>query len=239
MRKLIVFLTFITGLVNTYGQSLDFAIISDKDGFATVRNSKEVNDVNIIDKLENGFVVNYFEREGFWIAIGYEKNEIQFSGFIFRDRLKEFYDFPEVQGRNQPAQEFKIFNKNIEIKVTDQIFNASDHSIKNYSNYKEFIELIDEKKIYGTNGNLPEREYKAIEIKVNGVKILLPKAAIQNLFEPTIEYTTAFFNEKSQTLYVRADNSDGSGSYAVVWVVEKGKYKQRCIGVAMKFTGVN
>ena len=62
MRKLIVFLTFITGLVNTYGQSLDFAIISDKDGFATVRNSKEVNDVNIIDKLENGFVVNYFER---------------------------------------------------------------------------------------------------------------------------------------------------------------------------------
>ena len=104
MRKLIVFLTFITGLVNTYGQSLDFAIISDKDGFATVRNSKEVNDVNIIDKLENGFVVNYFEREGFWIAIGYEKNEVQFSGFIFRDRLKEFYDFPEVQGRNQPEQ---------------------------------------------------------------------------------------------------------------------------------------
>ena len=239
MRKLIVFLTCIISLVNTYGQSLDFAIISSKDGFVDVRSSKELNDNNIIDKLQNGFVINYLERDGYWINIRYEKDDREISGFIFKDRLKDFYSFPEITGRSQTNNEFKIYSKNIEIIVSSQNFNASDHAIVKYKKFKNYIELIDEKQIFGTDGNLPKTEYKAIDVKFNGVKNSLPKAAIQNLFEPTIEYTTAYYDDKSQTIYIRADNGDGSGTYAVIWVIEKGKFKQRCIGVASNFTGVN
>lgn len=233
MRKLIVFLTCLTSLVQAYGQSLDFAIISDKDGFVHVRNSKEVNDTNIIDKLENGFVINYLEREGNWINIRYEKDAKEFSGFIFKDRLKDIYSFGELQGRSINSNEFKVSNKNIEIVVSDKNFIASEHSIINKKNQKDLIEMIDGKKIFGTDGYLPKREYKAVEIKINGLKVSLPKETLQNLFEPTIEYTVANYDDKSQTLYIRCDNSDGSASYAVIWVIEKGKFKQRCIGLAM------
>lgn len=237
MRKLIVFCTCVINMFNSYGQSLDFAIIKDKDGFVYVRNSKEVNNENIIDKLENGFVVNYFEREDNWIAIGYEKNDLRFSGFIFKDRLTDFYAFSEVQGRLEKKNEFKLFNKNVEIIVSDKLFNSSEHSILYYEKYKGVIEKIDGKEIFGTDGEFPKREYNELDIKINGVKVVIPKAAIQNLYEPTIEYTVAYFDPKSQSLYIRSDNSDWSASYAVIWVIEKGKFKQRCVGVAMKFSG--
>lgn len=233
MRKLIVFLTCVTSLVNSYGQSLDFAIISDKEGFVHVRSSKELSDNNIIDKLQNGFVINYLERDGYWINIRYEKDGKEFSGFIFKDRLKDINSFAELQGRSITPNEFKISSKNIEIVLSDKNFIASEHLIVNQKNQKSLIELIDGKEIFGTDGNLPKREYKAVEVKINGIKVLLPKETLQNLFEPTIEYTVANYDDKSQTLYIRCDNSDGSASYAVIWVIEKGKFKQRCIGTAM------
>lgn len=237
MRKLIVYFTSIITFVNTYGQSLDFAIINDKTGFVHVHSTKELINDNIVDKLENGFVINCLERDGLWIAIRYERNDADLVGFIFRDQLRDFTNFSEVRGRVEKSNEFKMFNKNIEIVVSDKQFNASEHSIMYYEKYKGVIEKIDAKEIFGTDGDLPKREYNALQIKVNGVKVDLPKAAIQNLYEPTLEYTVAYFDEKSQRLYIRSDNSDWSAAYAVIWVIEKGKFKQRCIGVAAKFTG--
>lgn len=233
MRKLIVFLTCVTSLVQTYGQSLDFAIIADKDGFVQVRKSKELIDTNIIDKLQNGFVINYLERDGYWINIRYEREDKEFSGFIFRDRLKDIYSFMELQGRSITTNEFKLSNKSIEITISDKNFVAGEHSIINKKDQKSIIDLIDGKEMFGTGGALPQREYKSIDIKINGVKISMPKEALQNLYEPTIEYTVANYDDKSQTLYIRSDNSEGSASYAVIWVIEKGKFKQRCVGVVM------
>ena len=233
MRKLIVFLTCVTSFVQTYGQSLDFAIIADKDGFVQVRKSKELIDTNIIDKLQNGFVINYLERDGYWINIRYEREDKEFSGFIFRDRLKDIYSFMELQGRSITTNEFKLSNKSIEITISDKNFVAGEHSIINKKDQKSIIDLIDGKEMFGTGGALPQREYKSIDIKINGVKISMPKEALQNLYEPTIEYTVANYDDKSQTLYIRSDNSEGSASYAVIWVIEKGKFKQRCVGVVM------
>ena len=233
MRKLIVFLTCVTSLVQTYGQSLDFAIIADKDGFVQVRKSKELIDTNIIDKLQNGFVINYLERDGYWINIRYEREDKEFSGFIFRDRLKDIYSFMGLQGRSITTNEFKLSNKSIEITISDKNFVAGEHSIINKKDQKSIIDLIDGKEMFGTGGALPQREYKSIDIKINGVKISMPKEALQNLYEPTIEYTVANYDDKSQTLYIRSDNSEGSASYAVIWVIEKGKFKQRCVGVVM------
>jgi hypothetical protein len=233
MRKLIVFLTCVTSFVQTYGQSLDFAIIADKDGFVQVRKSKELIDTNIIDKLQNGFVINYLERDGYWINIRYEREDKEFSGFIFRDRLKDIYSFMGLQGRSITTNEFKLSNKSIEITISDKNFVAGEHSIINKKDQKSIIDLIDGKEMFGTGGALPQREYKSIDIKINGVKISMPKEALQNLYEPTIEYTVANYDDKSQTLYIRSDNSEGSASYAVIWVIEKGKFKQRCVGVVM------
>ena len=51
-----------------------FGIINDLDGFVNVRSSAEKGN-NVTDKLENGFIVYYFETEGNWINIDYKKTE--------------------------------------------------------------------------------------------------------------------------------------------------------------------
>ena len=49
-----------------YGQ--DFGIISDKDGFANIREDPNV-DSKIIDKLSNGHLVCALRAEGNWLNI--------------------------------------------------------------------------------------------------------------------------------------------------------------------------
>lgn len=58
-----------------------FGIINDLDGFVNVRSSAEKGN-NISDKLENGFIVYYFESEENWVNIDYKKK---------RKRIKRIY----------------------------------------------------------------------------------------------------------------------------------------------------
>ena len=69
-----------------------FGIINDLDGFVNVRSSAEKGN-NISDKLENGFIVYYFEPKGNWVNIDYKKNGKELNGYIYKDRIKYITDF--------------------------------------------------------------------------------------------------------------------------------------------------
>lgn len=73
----------------------------------------------------------------------------------------------------------------------------------------------------------PKKEYKSIKIEINKIKIELPKVALRNLFEPNLYNSKANYNEKEDILYIHSSNSDGAGSYEVIWIIEKIKYKSR------------
>ena len=69
----------------------------------------------------------------------------------------------------------------------------------------------------------------SIVIQVGNRAIKLPKTAFDNLFQPTIWKTEVHYDRLSDTFYVRSQNSDGAGSYDVIWRVVKGVYTDRDI----------
>ncbi|MCV2484144.1 hypothetical protein OD917_04355 [Flavobacterium sp. SH_e] len=59
--------------------------------------------------------------------------------------------------------------------------------------------------------------------------IELPKNSFDDLFEPTLFNTRAYYDTKSNILYITSSNSDGAGGYEIVLVIEKSQYKERKI----------
>lgn len=59
--------------------------------------------------------------------------------------------------------------------------------------------------------------------------MILPKNALEGLYEPALNNTQVNYDKQNDILYIQAMNSDGAGSYEVVWKIEKGTYKERYI----------
>jgi len=62
---------------------------------------------------------------------------------------------------------------------------------------------------------------------IDNQKIEIPASALENLYEPNLENTEAFYDDKNDILYIASMNSDGAGGYNVLWVIEKRQYKTR------------
>lgn len=209
-----------------YGQELEFAVIKDADGFVNVRSSNEIKN-NVVDQLENGFIVTHFGAEGNWILINYEKNGKDRDGFIYKDRVKGISTFTKIPKSKHSNGQILLSDNKIEITVTEKKFDKTKHSLKYYKGNPNQLDQIDGKPIFGTDGNIPKREYGSITLKIDTLKIVLPKKATENLYEPNLDFTTANYDEATETVYLQALNSDGAGGYAVLWIIEKGIFKRR------------
>ncbi len=109
------------------------------------------------------------------------------------------------------------------------MFDKSKHKFKYYKEADHQIELIDNKKYWGDDGEMPKREYQSIKIKVGQRIIELPKSALENLYEPSLALTQVNYDKENNIIYIQSMNSDGAGGYEVIWKIEKGIYKERFI----------
>ena len=196
------------------------------DGFVNVRSSAEKGN-NISDKLESGFIVYYFESEENWVNIDYKKNGKELNGYIYKDRIKYITDFTNIPLKSSLNGKVKLENENVKIEISETKFIKEKHKLKFYKNEKTQLDKIDNLQIFGTDGNIPKREYKSIQIEINNVKIELPNIALKNLYEPSLYNSKASYDEKKDILYILSSNSDGAGSYEIIWIIEKKKYKNR------------
>lgn len=203
-----------------------FGIINDLDGYVNVRNSAEKEN-NISDKLENGFIVYCFEPDGNWINIDYTKNGKELNGYIYKDRVKFINSFLDIPIKTNFDGKVKLAKGNLKIEISETKFIKEKHKLKFYKNNPNQLDKIDNLRIFGTDGNIPKREYKSIEIEIDNEKIELPKNALKNLFEPNLESSTANYDKVNDILYISSANSDGAGGYLIIWIIEKKKYKNR------------
>ncbi len=229
--KNIIFFIILIHFQLISAQEFEFGVIYDKDGFVNVRSSKNLNENNIVDKLENGFVITHFGAEENWIYIDYKKNNKDCNGYVYFDRIKSILKFKTISKKENNKNQIVFSNKKIEVKILNKIFDKSKHSYEYHKNNPNQLYKIDNKEIFGTDGNLPRREYESIEIKIDDKIIYLPKEAIENLYEPNSEFTLVNFDEKSETLYIQSLNGDGAGGYAVLWIIEKGNFKKRITSI--------
>ena len=230
MRKLVVpFLLFCQIVVAQAIEGGAFAVINDKDGYVNVRKEKSVHS-KVLKKLDNNtliFVLEYDKaHDGNWI---YADNE----GYIYNDRVKWIHNFPQIDKAIAKGNTIVFEGKEIQVVLSTEKFDKSKHSFKYHKEYRDVIEKIDGKLFWGTDGNMPKREYKSIEVKIRGKQVPIPKSAYNDLYESSlyIEFNSVHYDKDNDILYIVANNGDGAGSYMVCWQIEKGLYKGRKVGI--------
>ena len=230
MRKLVVpFLLFCQFVVAQVIEGGAFAVINDKDGYVNVRKEKSVHS-KVLKKLDNNtliFVLEYDKaQEGNWI---YADNE----GYIYNDRVKWIEKLPKIAKGIAKGNTIVFEGKEIQVTLATEKFDKDKHSFKYHKEYRDVIEKIDGKPFWGTDGNMPKREYKSIEVKIRGKQVSIPQSAYNDLYESYLytEFNSVHYDKDNDILYIVANNGDGAGAYMVCWQIEKGVYKGRKVGI--------
>ena len=230
MRKLVVpFLLFCQFVVAQAIEGGAFAVINDKDGYVNVRKEKSVHS-KVLKKLDNNTLIFVFEYDkayyGNWI---YADNE----GYIYNDRVKWIHNFPQIAKAIAKGNTIVFEGKEIQVVLSTEKFDKSKHSFKYHKEYRDVIEKIDGKLFWGTDGNMPKREYKSIEVKIGGKQVSIPQSAYNDLYESYLytEFNSVHYDKDNDILYIVANNGDGAGAYMVCWQIEKGVYKGRKVGI--------
>ena len=184
---------------------------------------------NIIDKLENGHIVYCFLNQTNWTDIDYSKNKNDLNGQVYKDRLIFVSSYLTIPVLTKGTYKITLKKDSIKIVLTEQEFDKSKHKFSYYKEAKDQIELVDNKKYWGRDGGVPTREYKSIEVTVEQRKILFPKKAFDNLYEPSLYNTQVNYDKTNDIIYIQSMNSDGAGSYEVIWKIEKGVFKEKYV----------
>ena len=230
MKKLVVpFLLLFCQFVVAQAIEGGFAVINDKDGYVNVRKEKSVHS-KVLKKLDNNTLIFVFEydkaQEGNWI---YADNE----GYIYNDRVKWIEKLPKIAKGIARGNTIVFEGKEIQVTLATEKFDKDKHSFKYHKEYRDIIEKIDGKPFWGTDGNIPKKEYKSIEVKIRGKQVSIPKSAYSDLYESYLytELNSVYYDKDNDILYIVADNGDGAGAYMVCWQIEKGVYKGRKVGI--------
>lgn len=222
MKKIFVFLIIFTRI----NASAQFAVIKDNDGYVNIRTEASKGN-NTSDKLNNGFVVYCFEPKNNWINIDYSKNDKDKNGYLFKDRVQYLTEFTKIPLIKE-TQTKVIFEKDgLIISIESKKFESNLAKLTFLGNNKSFLKEINGKSFWGTDGEIPKMTYKKITLIIDKKTIELPKSSFDDLFEPTLFNTRINYDSKSDILYISSSNSDGAGGYEIVWIIEKGQYKER------------
>lgn len=207
-----------------------FGIIQDKDGYTNVREGAGISK-KIADKLLDGEVVYTWEQEGEWCNINYRrKGEIE-GGFVHKSRVEMISTFDKIKVGQQTETNVVFQQDSVTVMFTTRPFVEKAHQIgrgKTDDGYP-IVDKIDGKVFYGCDGGLPSREYKTFTIQIGNRAVVVPDKAIRDLYQPNPELTEVYYDRKNDRLYVIATNSDGAGSYEVLWQFDRGVYTKRAI----------
>ena len=220
-------LTFILIFCSTisFGQ---FAFVNDKDSLLNVREDGTMNS-KVVDRLQNGHLIYCFEDKGNWTNIDYTKNNKELNGYVYKGRYKLISNFPSLKISKKSETSITLKKDTFQVTITQNNFDKRKHTFKYVKDYPTQIEFIDNKKYWGMDGGMPRTQFEKIIIKVGQKIITLPKSALTGLYEPSIYSTEVNYDKETDTFYIQTMNSDGAGSYFVIWKVEKGIYKDRLI----------
>ena len=229
MKSLLLFLLISSYTFAQVNENYFFAVINDKDGYVNVRKEKSVHS-RVLKKLDNNTLIFVFvydkAHDGNWI---YADNE----GYIYNDRVKWIHNFPQIAKGIAKGNTIVFEGKEIQVVLSTEKFDKSKHSFKYHKEYRDVIEKIDGKLFWGTDGNMPKREYKSIEVKIRGKQVSIPQSAYNDLYESYLytEFNSVHYDKDNDILYIVANNGDGAGVYMVCWQIEKGVYKGRKVGI--------
>ena len=227
MLRHLYILAFIILSSPTYGQ---VAIVRDKDGYCNIRYNANATS-KVVDTLSNDKIVYCFSDQnvGEWFPIDYTKSGKELSGYIHKSRIVFIDKLKNIKAYLLNDSTIKSTADSFKLTITFGKFISSKHSIK-YENPKaenRFVKTIDNKFPWGTDGNIPKKEYKKFQLQIDGQTILIDKEIYKDLFEPNLRETKIFFDKISKNYFITTENSDAAGSYTVVWTFKNNVFISR------------
>jgi len=183
--------------------------------------------------------------EGFKVKLFHPETGVEFDTIVSIEFLKDDlfpfmgFNYPKLNSKKVGKNSMELFNGNVKIIIETSEFDKDNRELK-FDSTNTILEKIDGKAIYGTDGNIPQKEISDFYIIVGGNRIEIPKKYYSDLFEPTLEcsnnngnlygYTIAYLNEKGEII-LTMENSDGAGSYKVIFLFDNDyMIKERIIG---------
>lgn len=237
MKNLILFILFIGISVKTIAQSASktdieesYAVIHDPDGFVNVRQEKSAKSP-IQGKIYNDDIFTCFPDNSDWWKIvqldnGKTDNSNLLEGYIHKNRIVLLSHWKPLNKKDMHYKDSSVFkNDSLNVVVKKALFNARKHKLKGKSN---FVSTIDGKAFWGTDGEIPKQAISSVRVNINGVPVFIPKDAFNDLYEPNLENLSIGFGSQG-TIYILMLNSDGAGSYTVIWTIKNNKYQKRYI----------
>lgn len=236
MRVLILFAIIFFSHIAIYSQpATESAVINDKDGYSLVRESPDIKS-NVIDTLfENEvFIIDEWQKDSSkkWLFVNYHKNNVEQQGYLHHSRAKLLFSYEKLNATiNNKRISFISKDTSIVIDIIIDNFSKQHYKIEYENPNAEYplITKINGKAYYGCDGAMPKVCYKNFDIIWNNKHFSTPKEAFDDLFSPNLNFTFATFDSKTNRLFIFADNSDGAGSYHIVWIFQNGKYLKRYI----------
>lgn len=231
MKKLILILPFSFLSFCVFGQK--FAVINDKDGYVNVRKSADGKS-QVVGKLTKTSIFGLDEStvsKSDWIKIYEQKDRRHgLEGYIYKNRFKFITSFKGIhtikQGKNWCAAK----NDSISVELRSSRFLAKRHKLAYNKPDKNktyrFIEKIDGRDFWGTDGEMPRRAVSQLNMSFKGKPVAIPVTAYNDLYEPRFSTLTVSI-APDNTIYIELDNSDGAGAYTIIWVIKGGVYQYR------------
>ena len=126
--------------------------------------------------------------------------------------------------------------KQYEITIKSKDFNRNKHSLDVVDtvwksnakvDYLKAKNIIDGKKAYGIDGNIPNTELWEFRIKVNQEVLQLPAKYFSDNYNVNLQDTEAYLSSDNIFIYVYISGSDAAGSYSTKYVLDKNGYTTR------------
>jgi len=212
--------------INAFSQ---LAVVNDADGYVNVRYKADKNS-KVISKLLNNEVVFCFEPAGNWVNIDYKKNNSDLSGYVYKDRVRLLSALQTIKVVESTNNWLKFSADSVSVLLQTSKFVSIQQKLKYKKNSgSRYLDKINGKHFYGTDGEIPKFMYKRILVVVGRDTLKIPAAEYNDLYEPNLSSTNLNYDSKIHRYYLSAMNGDGAGGYEVVWVFDKTKYLRRYI----------
>lgn len=127
----------------------------------------------------------------------------------------------------------------VDVRITSAPFDSTKHKLTFETNGYPALCEIDGRPFRGTDGAVPRVAIKRVTVTIDSMRVQLPTSAWNDLYQPHFcgQHSTeglywtchAVRSLDRRRVYIHMSNSDGAGSYEVVWIFINGKYVRRVI----------
>ncbi|WP_185289119.1 SH3 domain-containing protein [Chryseobacterium lactis] len=221
----------VTTLLSIQLSFAQFAKIVDKDGYVNLRENPDIKS-KVIGKINSDEIVYASEPDATnknWMNIYYNDKT---AGYIYSSKVKLLDSYEIILPITNDESKAVFKSGNIKVDITTEKFNYKENK-KFFSSSTYGGQKVEDKYkgnlIWGTDGTIPRTHYKSITVQIKDKKIQIPTKEIENLFNPSNQFTACYYDRKSDILYLTMLNSDGAGSYVALFKIVKGVYKERIL----------